>query len=113
VYPTYAPVSASPNSTNLTKNHVQLPLLSRSRVMLLAVFLPVLGLTPEFAPGFFLYRLCDLTVMMSWLSDSSPVSAEKPRYATGGTLKLGMSKQVVHSSTDLYWSSSLRYSSWK
>jgi hypothetical protein len=55
-----------------------------------------------FPPGFFLYKLCDLTLIMSWLSESSPVSAEKPRYATGGTLKLGTSKHCVHSSSALY-----------
>ena len=56
--------------------------------------------------------------MMSWLSCSSPVSAEKPRYETEGILmfrsSLGvMEKQEVHARSDLYCKSRERRLSWK
>lgn len=81
--------------------------------MLLAVLPGLVAPEPAAWPGLRLYRLRALTETMSKLSLSSPVSALKPRYATGGTLKLGISKHVVYSSSDLYCSSSFRNESWK
>lgn len=47
-----------------------------------------------------------LTEMMSWLSVTSPVSAENPRYATEGMLKLVSGelseKQLIQELSDLY-----------
>ena len=65
-----------------------------------------------------LYSEYALTLMISWLSCSSPVSDEKPRYTLDGTL-MGVSpvglteKQDVHLSSDLYCRSSERDLSWK
>jgi hypothetical protein len=77
VYPTYAPVTANPKNTNFKKNHVQLPP---------PEFFGLLALDPLFLPSPELdglppriYKFWVRTEMMSWLSWSSPVSAEKPR----------------------------------
>lgn len=64
-----------------------------------------------------LYRFLALTEMMSWLSLSSPVSAEKPRYETAGMAMLVSGafrvKQLVQVSSDLYCKSRVRDLSWK
>src|SRR5690606_12394684 len=95
-------------SIALTRNQVQLPF-----------FLPLYAAALALPPLFFLpgcgplllgsmYRFRARMEMMSWLSDSSPVSALKPRYEicgrAGGSF---VSKHVVHPSF-LYCSASLR-----
>src|SRR5271155_4180401 len=65
-----------------------------------------------------LYMFFVSTLMMSKLSDSSPVSAEKPRYAALGILKGCASvgcrlKHSVHESSALYCSCKVNDLSWK
>ena len=54
---------------------------------------------------------------MSWLSVSSPVSPERPRYATDGMAKLASGalrvKQFVQDSSGLYCRSRVNDLSWK
>jgi hypothetical protein len=63
-------------------------------------------------PLLVVYMFLVATEIMSWLSDSSPVSAEKPRYVTDGSLTDGTEKQGVHSSSFLNASSSVSDLSW-
>jgi hypothetical protein len=82
VKPTYAPVTTSPKIMNLRKNHVQLPpsfapFIAVKVSYFLPPLVPLLPLLPPGPCG--MYRFFVQTLMMSWLSLSSPVSALKPR----------------------------------
>lgn len=96
---------------NLKKNQNQPPpsCLARCALSFCARALPrSLGGWPSTPAALGWYRFLVEREMMSWLSASSPVSAEKPRYATGGILTSVTVKHSVQVSSDLYWSSSLR-----
>lgn len=103
----------------LKKNQDQLPLLCScaGRELLRPLPRPLSEARPPPLLRPSEYRFSALTEMISWLSLSSPVSAERPRYATEGMAKLESSaerlKHSVHESSVLYCSSRDRDLSWK
>jgi hypothetical protein len=102
----------------LNRNHPHPPL--EAIFGLLSSFL---RLDSFFDPGppldpLVLYIFLASTLMISKLSESSPVSAEKPKYTTFGSLRGtdaegSMLKHDDHWSSDLYCSCSVKDLSWK
>lgn len=83
---------------NLIKNHVQPPFLRRRVAFSFFIWsCTFFAGSPALVPSAW-YRLCVSMLMMSWLSNSSPVSAVRPRYVTDGILTLGTLKHVSHCS---------------